>query len=247
MNELLIDLGNTRLKWAQGKAGRLLTPMQALEHRVTDFSSRFATALAAMAEPSALVIAAVATDTLVAVTIETVHRQWPRLAVRRARSQRQLGRFCSAYAEPERLGVDRFLAAAAVANTQTGASLVLGCGTALTVDLIDASGQHLGGLIAPAPELMCQAVLQGTSEVHWQRQGHLSDFADNTEDALHSGAWAAAAGMVERALRDAVARLGVAPNLVVHGGCAPTLSELLPFAVSERPALVLEGLALWAQ
>ncbi|PIV36812.1 MAG: type III pantothenate kinase [Lysobacterales bacterium CG02_land_8_20_14_3_00_62_12] len=246
MNELLIDLGNSRLKWAQGHQGRVVTAMQALDHRAPDFAASFAAVLATLPEPSTLCIAAVASDDLVARVVALCQRPWPRLAPRRASSRRQLGRFVSAYAEPERLGVDRFLAAAAVANSPIGACLVLGCGTALTVDLIDAGGRHLGGLIAPAPDLMCQAVLQRTADVHWQRQGQLTDFASNTEDALHSGVWGAAVGLVQGALRDAVVRLDATPSLVIHGGGAIALAARLPFAVVQRPALVLEGLALWA-
>ncbi|KAF1694615.1 type III pantothenate kinase [Pseudoxanthomonas koreensis] len=152
-----------------------------------------------------------------------------------------------AYRQADRLGVDRFLALLAarrLTQASTGDVLVAGVGTALTIDLLDASGLHHGGRIAPSPALMRQALHQRAAQLP-AAGGRYAEFAGDTEDALASGCDGAAAALVERSLRQAALRLGREPELLLHGGGAEALLPLLP-AATLRPALVLEGLAVWA-
>lgn len=249
MLQLLLDLGNTRIKWAMCSRadvsiGADLGSIHAIEHADPVWQTQFAAALASLPTPDSIALAAVAPEMIVAAALRLLAARWPELAVQRAHSQARLARFRSAYAQPERLGVDRFLAAVAAAQVPES-RLVIGCGTALTIDLIDANGQHLGGLIAPAPETMRAAVLARTAGVHWLRQGAALDFGCNTEDALEGGIWMAAAGMVERALRKASARLGAMPVLIAHGGSAPALAGMLEVPLPIEPGLVFNGLLIW--
>jgi len=244
MSQLLLDIGNTRIKWAVREAGSIGTP-QALSHGDPAWLAGFDAALALMPEPAEVLIAAVAPELLTLDALRVLEARWPRCPSMRAQSAARLARFSSAYAQPERLGVDRFLACAAAAESLQPL-LLLGCGTALTIDLIDADGRHHGGLIAPAPETMRAAVLSRTARVHWLRAGAAQDFGSNTEDCLESGVWTAAAGMVERALRKGTAVLGAVPVLMAHGGAAAALASLLDVPLRIVPDLVMQGLALWA-
>ncbi len=149
-----------------------------------------------------------------------------------------------AYPQPQRLGVDRFLALLG-ARAAGGDVLVVGVGTALTIDLLDAAGQHHGGRIAASPTLMRQALHQRAVQLS-PAGGRYVEFADDTDDALVSGCDGAAVALVERSLREAAQRLGRIPALLVHGGGAEPLLPWLPQA-APRPALVLEGLAVWAR
>jgi type III pantothenate kinase len=149
-----------------------------------------------------------------------------------------------AYAEPSRLGVDRFLALLGAHARGAPASLVVGVGTALTIDLLD-RGTHLGGRIAPSPSLM-RAALHARAPVLPRAGGAYVEFADDTDDALASGCEGAALALVERSLQAAVARVGQPPVLLLHGGGAAALLPQLPEAV-DAPALVLEGLAQCAR
>jgi type III pantothenate kinase len=125
---------------------------------------------------------------------------------------------------------------------QSGAVLVVGCGTAVTIDLVDAQGRHRGGLIAPGPALMRQSIVARAGRVDWQREGRLQAFGTDTEDALQSGCWQAAAGLVERALAAATGELGAAATTLLHGGDAEQLASLLGRAVRIVPQLVFEGM-----
>jgi type III pantothenate kinase len=124
-----------------------------------------------------------------------------------------------------------------------GDILLVGAGTALTIDLIDAAGTHHGGLIAPSPGLMIEAIERRTARVRVDRDPVRTDFAADTAAALYSGAWNAAIALIERASVRAAARLGRgAPALLLHGGDAAALDQDLS-AAQVAPALVLEGLA----
>jgi type III pantothenate kinase len=150
-----------------------------------------------------------------------------------------------AYAEPARMGVDRFLALLAAHARAPGACLVVGVGTAITVDLLDGDGQHRGGRIAPSPRLMRNALHDAAAQLPAQG-GDYVEFASDTDDALASGCDGAALGLIERSLREATQQLGETPALLLHGGGVKALLAHFPQA-QQAPALVLEGLALWSR
>ncbi|MBW3551827.1 MAG: type III pantothenate kinase [Proteobacteria bacterium] len=148
-----------------------------------------------------------------------------------------------AYAHPDRLGVDRFLALLAAHARGNGPSLLCGVGTALTLDLLDRDGCHLGGRIAPSPTLMREALHARAAQLPIAG-GEYCEFATDTEDALASGCQGAALGLIEHSIAAARRRLGTAPSLLLHGGGGEPLMPHLP-AARWAPGLVLEGLAVW--
>jgi type III pantothenate kinase len=152
----------------------------------------------------------------------------------------------NAYAEPGRLGVDRFLAMVAAHTAGAGPCVLAGIGTALTLDALTADGLHLGGLIAPGPQLMQQALLGATVRVRPERPGVVLDVADNTADAVASGCWQSAAALIERFTARISPQLGGAPRLLLDGGDAPAIMPLLGVSAQLATDSVLRGLAAWA-
>jgi type III pantothenate kinase len=165
--------------------------------------------------------------------------------VSRARSTRQCAGVRSAYAEPSKLGVDRLLALAGARARGPGAWLVVGVGTATTIDLMDRERLHRGGRIAPSPQLMRDALHAAAAQLP-AAGGTYQDFASDTPDALASGCDGATLGLIERSLRMGQELLGDAPALLLHGGGSLALAEHLPRA-THAPWLVLEGLARWSR
>jgi type III pantothenate kinase len=117
--------------------------------------------------------------------------------------------------------------------------------SAITVDLVDGDGMHRGGRIAPSPTLMRDVLLRRAPHLPGAA-GDYVEFGDDTAHALVSGCTGAALGLVERSVVQAQALLGAAPRLWLHGGGAGALLAHLDDAI-HVPALVLEGLALWAR
>jgi type III pantothenate kinase len=240
MSDWVFDLGNSRLKFAALDAGQP-GEVRACAHDGAAFAGGWQDALPARIEVAwvASVAAPAPTQQLLVALAARCDR------VCMARTQASLAGVRIAYAEPRRLGVDRFLALLGAHARGPGASLVVGVGTALTVDLLDATGLHRGGRIAPAPALMRDALHARAAQLPVSG-GAYAEFAADTAGALASGCDGAALGLVNDSLAAASRILGAAPALLLHGGGAARLLPRLADAM-HVPALVLEGLACWRE
>lgn len=239
MSAWLFDLGNTRLKCAPLRADGRVGEVLALPHRVEDVAAAMQAALPARFDVAYL--ASVASPELTATVQEALSLCCGRIS--RACTQRRFDGLSIAYAQPDKLGVDRFLALVAL-QARGGAVLCCGIGTALTIDLLDADGRHRGGRIAPSPALMREALNARAAHLP-VGGGQYREFAADTEDALVSGCEGAALALIERSLGEAGRLLGATPSLHLHGGGGEPLLASLPSACWS-PGLVLEGLARWA-
>ncbi|HWU77389.1 MAG TPA: type III pantothenate kinase [Rhodanobacter sp.] len=244
--KLLLDMGNTRLKWA-------LQPTSSagwLAHGSMDWQGGMLTGLAAawasLPRPTAVVAASVV-DSEREAQLAAVSRGLWRREPHWLRTPASACGVRNAYAEPERLGVDRFLAMVAAHADGHGACVLASAGTALTLDAMTADGRHLGGLIAPGVQLMQQSLLQATARVRPERPGRLLELADNTADAVSSGCWQAVIALVERFAGRMEKQLAAVPTLILAGGDAQQLAALLPLPAQLSRDSVLRGLALWAQ
>lgn len=241
MSTWLFDLGNTRLKCAPLGADGRPGDAVALAHREADVAAALAQALPDRIEVAYL--ASVANEPLRVAVLQALMARCTRISI--ARTQAAFAGVRIAYAQPHKLGVDRFLALVAMHARGEGAALVCGVGTALTLDLLARDGRHRGGRIAPSPMLMREALHARAPQLP-ESGGEYHDFAADTADALASGCDGAALALIERSLDAARDELGQAPRLVLHGGGAEALLDRLPNATLV-PSLVLEGLAIWAR
>jgi type III pantothenate kinase len=242
--KLLIDLGNTRLKAALWD-GRQLAPAGIAVHGGDVGKVDFGALWTNLADVDAVVVASVAVAAIGARLDDAIAARFGRRA-RFLTSPAVAGGVRNGYAEPARLGIDRFLALVAAHADVPGACVHAGCGTALTLDALGADGAHRGGLIAPSPALMLDALTGATARLAPPRDARIVEMADNTADAMESGAWLAAAALVERFVERAAATFGTRPALVLSGGGAARLSALLAPAHRTEPDLVLRGLAIMA-
>lgn len=239
MSTWLFDLGNTGLKLACWRHGEL-EDIRRVDHDGARFSadwpaqlpSRFHTAWIASVGPPELTVA----------LIDALTARGRRISL--ARTQHRFAGLRVAYANPARLGVDRFLAMLAARARAAGPWLVVGVGTALTIDLIDADGAHRGGRIAPSPTLMRESLHARAPQLP-RTGGNNVMFAADTASALASGCEGAALALVEQSLQAAATLLGQAPRVLLHGGGAAALAPALPDATIAS-SLVLEGLARWS-
>lgn len=238
MNDWLFDLGNSRLKRAPLDAGGVRGDVHAVAHEGLALPPGWDAGLGDAAGRAW--IASVAADGLRAALVDALRgRGWQ---VREAETTARFAGITIAYPHPERLGVDRALAMAAAQGD--GDALVVGVGTAMTLDWVDARGRHRGGRIAPSPALMRDALRARSARLPAEG-GAVVDFADDTRDALASGCTGAAVALVDAALRTVAARGGDARTWL-HGGGAGALLPHLPGA-RHAPHLVLDGLAAWAR
>ncbi len=244
----LLDLGNSRIKVARLEAGAPAGTWT-LDWNHADFAATLRARLAAWPRPERVLLASVAA----AGRAERLQRALalaPGVRVEWLRSPRRACGIVNRYRIPERLGIDRFLSMVAVHARVAGSCVVVGCGTALTLDAVAADGTHAEGMIALSPRRMLDT-LRGATAIE---DGNPDAFAaraaggDDTAAALTAGCWAAAGALVEWFL----ARHGGAGGVTalwLHGGWATELARWL--ANENHPAQVLDyavlhGLARWA-
>jgi type III pantothenate kinase len=233
MSMWLFDLGNTRLKFVEFRADGAPGEAHAIAHDDGDAW------LQTLPCGDAACIASVASDERRVALLDALCARFGRLHL--VRTQARCAGLRIAYHTPQHLGVDRFLALLSALGA--GHVLLVGVGTALTIDLLDADGLHRGGRIAPAPMLMREA-LHARAAVLPESGGSYAEFADDTDHALASGCEGAALALVERSLEHARGVLGAMPVLWLHGGGADALRGRLP-AHRLVPDAVLRGLARW--
>jgi type III pantothenate kinase len=243
--KLLIDLGNSRLKWALWDGAQLHRGATLTHTRDNGDGVEFSVVWKDVPAVDAIWVASVAANSLEQALAQSLNERFV-APVRHARSPAAACGVRNAYAAPARLGIDRFLGLVAAHREFAGAAVVASCGTALTLDAVDGDGRHLGGLIAPAPPLMRQALLERTARLGELAAAPIAEFADTTAAAVESGTWLAAVALVERFARRAQAALGMTPTLILCGGGAKRLAPLLELEHRVEHDLVLRGLAQFA-
>lgn len=232
---LAIDAGNTRIKLGSFDSGHWVR-QSAL---ATSAAGEFETQLHGLPAPGRIVVANVAGEA-VGERIRQALQQYPVVPHWLAAAREQCG-VRSSYAEPARLGADRWAALIGARRLFEGACVVINAGTTMTVDALSAEGVFIGGCIVPGVDLMRDALARNTAQLRLQ-EGRFQFFPDNTADAIVSGAINALAGAVERVARSLEKTAGASPLLILSGGNAPQLEHQLNGRVEVVDNLVLEGL-----
>lgn len=233
---LLVDAGNTRVKWAL--AARDAAPGDwiasgGVEH--ADIGQ-----LPAQWQPhpvDAVLISNVAgaalRERLLPLLPPAARTHW-------FASRAQLAGMRNGYRTPGQLGCDRFAAALGGRTLEPGKAIIVAtCGTATTIDAVSADGDFLGGMILPGLGLMAASLARNTAQLPQVLAGGPlpAGFADNTDDAILSGILSAQAGAIERAF----ARHGAALCLI-SGGAARYIAPVLEVAHRMVDNIVLIGL-----
>lgn len=239
--KLLLDIGNTRIKAAVADAGGIGDSL-AVMHRdgllieaLEELGSRY--------EPREIWVASVAGPEIQDRLRAWADELWDIEPCFVASSAEACG-VSNAYPTPTNLGVDRWLAVIAAHHRGQGAACVVDAGTCLTLDVVDADGRHLGGLIAPGVTSQRSAVWGKTQVRAQTRDLQLRALADNTDDCVSFGTLHGPLGLIERILQQVQAQSPL-ERFLLTGGEAEVLAPYLA-GFEQVPDLVLEGLGLLA-
>lgn len=236
---LEMDCGNTRVKWRVRKDQQVI--MRGMFLTAEGFHPATSAELAGT-KIERVLIGSVLTDDyarkLAAWSITHLGLN-PEFAV----SEPHCNGVVNGYQQPEKLGVDRWLAILASQAENASACVVVDCGSAITVDLVTSQGEHLGGYIAPGLRLMREALGMKTAAIKLGQIGYPeNDFPGrNTVIAIKSAELAMIAGLVDHAksvLRNYDAHDA---RLLVTGGDGEWLVSMLKDGVFQED-LVLDGL-----
>ena len=238
--KLLVDIGNSRLKWGQVQDG-IFMPGTAIDYRQTSVEQGLRTHWAGLPIPGAVALSSVANVSVRDAVFAVAESLWPKVKQIEPKVGVSAFGVSNAYQQPEKLGIDRWLALLAAHHYYPGASCVVDCGTAITVDVLTAEGLHLGGLICPGLTTMKRSLSAGTAALPFVELRHAKGLAKTTADAIDSGVLMAAAGLITATLQQ------FAPpcRLLLCGGDAEFIAEALSQPCILDPDLVLKGLSLF--
>ena len=241
--DLLVDIGNSRIKWGTPedlRQGRIATGA------CTDLLSILAGAWSLMERPAKVWISNVAKEDVINTLTVWIKGTWHLLPVRVKPCPHQLG-VINGYKDPSQLGVDRWMALIGTRTITRQACVVVDCGTATTIDSIDAEGRHLGGVILPGMQLMQDALLRNTAIPHYAATVAYGPFAQDTASGIASAAVIATACLINKVAESLRQRIEGELACVATGGAAEALAGLLELDVRHEPNLVLKGLAQVAE
>lgn len=148
------------------------------------------------------------------------------------------------YDMPEQYGVDRALAANAGYRLFHDSCVVVGAGTAVTVDALDGEGMVRGGYIFPGDGVMAFALASRTGLPEVTADWSSDEPGTSTETCISRGISLGMAGAVRLLVERAVERVDCGDRIVITGGSGEKLLRALAIQARYRPFLVLEGLGL---
>lgn len=248
---LLIDAGNTRIKWAipqAAQSGSSAPQWQTLGSVSHSELAQLETLWAAQSIRRIL-ISNVAGDALQASLVAILQRAAPGICVERFQSSGACAGLRNGYRQAGQLGSDRFASAiAAHALYPQRALIVATCGTATTIDAVSPDGIFLGGMILPGLQLMAQSLAKNTAQLPPVAASLSLQylFADNTELAIVSGCIHAQVGAIMQAHEALHASQEQTVDCIISGGAASYLTPHLGISCHHVDNLVLIGLAVVA-
>lgn len=237
---LLVDMGNTRLKWAVLENGAFMTGQALLNTQLNQ--SVLLNAWQHITPPKQLLISCVTANQSLELVTAVAVTLWSDIKISRVHSQTHTFGITNAYTPPEKLGVDRWLALVAARHSYALPACIVDCGTAITVDLLDTDGQHLGGFISAGITLMKKSLAHGTNALPFNTSQHSLEPAKFTEAAIYSGTLLAAVGLIEQVLAKQIKPM----SLILTGGDAALIAPHLSVTPLINVDLVLRGLAIVA-
>ncbi|MBK5967541.1 MULTISPECIES: type III pantothenate kinase [Thiorhodovibrio] len=237
---LIIDIGNTSIKWALWD-GTALSDMQRARHHGAlpiDLLAAWES-LEGVTAVRASNVGPAAVKEAVANICQTLWQQSPQfINIDPARSPVRI-----AYPDPSRLGVDRWLSLCAAHRLYPGPKLIMHIGTAITFDALLEDGQHLGGHILPGIEAL-RATLFSTTQIPPEDRTDPDNtlWGTNTGQCIAAACLHAPAALADRLWHQLRKQTATTPRLLITGGDAERLSPLLTHPSFHHPDLVLQGI-----
>lgn len=243
---LYIDLGNSRLKWAVDE-DEGISPMQVLECSGDALHEALDVVWKGLDRPEAVWVACVGSELVRRQLRNWLAERWKLAPQMMKVSVNDCGLTCG-YEDIASLGVDRWAAMIAAYRLYPNGVCVVDCGTAVTLDVVDARGQHLGGYILPGIGTMQQALLRETTIKMKAKTAEPGlEWGDSTASCIELGTRKAIIALIEQSLERMQARGICDPGLLLTGGETALVRPLIQIDHQYREALVLEGLQLYAQ
>lgn len=249
MTILLADIGNSRLKWTCLDREAFTCSGQA-EQRGVGLAQDVEAAWSGLPRPERVLVSNVGGPQVGEALREWAREAWD-LTPEFISSPKSARGVTNAYRDPGTLGTDRWAALVGAHAEISGDVCIIDCGTAITIDVLAADGQHLGGLIMPGLGMMRRCLVDQAHGIERQDQpgsvGDIALLARDTTQAVAGGTLYATVAVIDRVSADIAADLGADTSLVLTGGDSAQILPLLRGPCRHEPQLVLKGLAVIAR
>jgi type III pantothenate kinase len=147
--------------------------------------------------------------------------------------------------EPNAIGMDRLISAAAAYAVAENAVIVADFGTAVTIDMVDENGVFQGGVIFPGFDMAARSLKEHTVQLpKIEISRPVEPFGKNTKDAINCGLYYSAIGALEEIMRRYAEKHGTWPQTLMTGSGAEIIKDDCPFVDAYVPHLVIKGIVL---
>lgn len=237
MNTCLLDLGNTRFKWILRKnLGK--GPVRRASYAEGNPVETVINALSQGPVFDRLLVSSVRSSAFNA----ALQLRYPQKIQMIRITDSEL--MPLAYEDTSQFGIDRYLAALGARECYSLPLIVVDAGTAVTFDVVNAKGAHLGGCIFPGLQLLRQSLLNGTEGVENIDSIGAQLLAKSTAEGVAAGTLTGYGAGVEGVIQALQASLNGAANVILTGGDAELLQECLTRPVPVDPLLIFHGMNL---
>ena len=239
---LLVDLGNSRIKWASSHGKTIKFP-GSKRHAGRDLSPVLDLVWGKKETPNKVLVANVAGGENRELLRIWIEKNWHFSPIFVESVEEQAG-VKNHYVEPALLGVDRWMAMIAAHRKAKHSCCVVDCGTAITIDVVNQSGDHMGGLIVPGVETMRRSLMEGTASIRDIKSVSAGPtlLARDTQGAVIGGTLYTVIATIDRAMLDITSQIAGRMSYYLTGGDAKLLLPLLHEKFSYEQDLVLHGL-----
>ncbi len=247
---LLIDVGNSRIKWClHDNMESKFVSVGAMSYGGSVLEELFCKHWSHLANPNRVLVSNVSGPDIAKELDVWIKKVW-QVNTEYVRSETHGYGVDNAYLDASRLGVDRWMAVVAAWNRYQRYRediCVVDCGTAMTIDGISKSGQHLGGLILPGYTMMQEILVNNTAEINMARTtGPSFNFSDSTEQAVNNGCHLAMLATIDRVVNSMKNDSNGQVRCIITGGNAELLIRDLAHEFEHDPDLVLHGLTIFS-
>ena len=239
---LYIDIGNSRIRLAAAEpdienvAAHYYTP-DTLSSIIRQYST-------AIQSPARVLVANVAGNGVAKILTELCETLWS-IRPEYLKAEKESCGVTNAYFNPGQLGVDRWMAIIAAWNQYRDNLCVFDCGSAVTADLVTASGHHKGGYIIPGSYMMQQSLVNSTGQIVLNDEYRFSGQAGrSTNECVYNGSTLAVTAFIENLTQSIKATDHGHYQCIITGGGADVIMKLLKIDFHYHPHLVIEGFRL---
>jgi len=244
--KLLVDIGNSRIKWTTLDSGRF-TESHSFDRKKTGIKTSFTNEWKDLTDIDSVYVSNVGGDKIAEQLTDWSEKKWQLLPKFITSEQKRFG-VTNAYQQADKLGVDRWLALIAARQHARQATCIIDCGTAITIDVVTKYGAHQGGMILPGITLMRSALASNTSNLtDVVEESEFKTLAVNTHGAIQAGTLYMVTASLERIVDDLNEQFNNRIRFIITGGDAALVMPLLPSFIAHYPDIVLKGLGYYAR